>query len=300
MTRLAIITSHPIQYNAPWFKILSKNKKVVPRIFYTWGQTVDGEKFDPGFGKKIDWDLPLLEGYEFTFVKNVAADPGTHHFKGIINPTLINEIEQWKPDAILVIGWSFKSHLQCLRYFKNKIPVLFRGDSTLLDEKKGLKQLLRRFFLKWVYSFIDCALYVGTNNKNYFLKHGLKERQLVFAPHAIDNDRFAEPNEKYLTQACEWKKELGITGNDLVLLFAGKLEPKKNPFFLLELAKSITDTQLKIILAGNGELESKLKASAKDNRVIFLNFQNQQRMPVVYRLADIFIFDRILNHGALY
>ena len=290
MKRLAIITTHPIQYNAPLFTLLSGSDTILPKVFYTWGSSGKGDKYDPDFGKNIEWDIPLFEGYEYTFVKNTASDPGSHHFKGIINPTLNKEIEEWQPDFVLVFGWSFDSHLRCLRYFHGKVPVLFRGDSTLLDEAPGIKKWVRRFFLRWVYRHVDYALYVGTNNKEYFLAHGMRNEQLIFAPHAIDNKRFAEPDYLYRQEAQQWKKELGIDEKDLVVLFAGKLEPKKNPFFLLELAKRTESKRVKFIFSGNGQMEEELKNRAgNDARFHFIDFQNQSKMPVVYRLCDIFI-----------
>jgi hypothetical protein len=94
----------------------------------------------------------------------------------------------------LLYGWSFKSHLKCLQHFHKKIPVFFRGDSTLLDEPAGfsLRKTMRRLFLKWVYRHVDTAFYTGTNNKKYFLAHGLKDDELIFAPHAVDITRFAQ------------------------------------------------------------------------------------------------------------
>jgi glycosyltransferase involved in cell wall biosynthesis len=290
MKRLAIITTHPIQYNAPWFKLLADRKKIYPKVFYTWGQSESGIKFDPGFGKKIEWDIPLLEGYEYTFVNNIAGKPGSHHFNGIDNPTLIDELSQWKPHAILVIGWAFKSHLKCIRYFHKKIPVFFRGDSTILNENGIIKKIARRIFLRWVYHYIDYALYVGSNNKKYFQANGLKEKQLIFAPHAIDNKRFAGPDLTYATAAVEWRAKLGIKKDDLAIIFAAKIEPIKNPFILLEIAKNVKDENLKIIIVGNGILEKDLKSAASsDKRIVFIDFQNQRQMPVIYRLGDIFI-----------
>src|SRR6185369_17198669 len=195
MARLAVVTTHPIQYNDPWFKLLGGSTSIQIRVFYTWSQTEKGPKFDPGFNRTVEWDIPMLQGYDYVFVKNVSPDPGTHHFKGIINPSLVEEINKWKPDVLLVFGWSFKSHLQCLRYFHKKVPVLFRGDSNLLNEQPGIKKLIRRVFLTWVYRHVDCGLYVGTNNKNYYKRYGLSEEQLVFAPHAIDNERFSKDDE---------------------------------------------------------------------------------------------------------
>jgi glycosyltransferase involved in cell wall biosynthesis len=290
MKRLAIVTSHPIQYNAPLFKLLTARGNISIKVFYTWGKEVTENKFDPGFGKVIQWDIPLLQGYDFSFVNNISPNPGTHHFKGIINPTLISEIETWKADALLVFGWMFNSHLKCLRYFHNKIPVLFRGDSTLLDERGGIKQSLRRLFLKWVYSHVDIAFYVGENNKKYFLAHGLKPVRLIYAPHAIDNERFAGPADMYEKQAIEIRKNLGLKEDDLVILFAGKMEAKKNPLFLIDLLKSINDKRLKMLLVGSGALLPDLKsAAAADERILLMDFQNQQLMPAIYRVADLFM-----------
>jgi len=248
-----------------------------------------GPKYDPDFGKVIDWDIPLLDGYNYKFLKNTSKKPGSHHFKGIINPELIKEIEDWGADIVWVWGWSFDSHLKVMRHFKGKVPVWFRGDSTQLDEPKGfsLKKIFRRIFLKWVYSNVDKAFYVGTNNKAYFKAHGLKENQLVYAPHAIDNDRFADPKGKFSEEARKWREELGIDGSSKVLIFVGKFEEKKNPFIFRKLIEQ-AGKDIIGIMVGNGQLEKDLKNNAPKN-LLFLPFQNQSKMPVVYRMADALI-----------
>lgn len=291
--KIAVISSHPIQYNAPLFALMAQEPEIDLMVFYTWGESCLGEKYDPDFGKVIEWDIPLLDGYNYTFVINTSLDPGSHHFKGIMNPSLNQEIEAWQPDAIWVWGWAFDSHLKVMRHFKGKVPVWFRGDSTLLDEPKGfsLKKIARRFFLTWVYRYVDKAFYVGTHNKTYFKKHGLKESQLVFAPHAIDNNRFSDESGQKTLRALEWRKELGYSESDFVVLFAGKFEPRKNPFFLIELMQSIKErSNIKLLFVGNGPLEAELKKQAKaDERIQFLDFQNQSDMPLIYRIANVLI-----------
>ena len=276
MKRLAIVTTHPVQYNAPFFKLLAERKKVQVKVFYTWGESVLKKKYDPGFGRNVDWDIPLLNGYEYCFVKNVSVVPGSHSFKGIDNPSLITEIKGWQADAVLIYGWSFKSHLQCMRYFTNKIPVLFRGDSTLLDPQPFFKKFARQLFLRWVYRHIDVALYAGTNNKKYFMSCGVTEKKLAFAPHAIDNNRFADDdNKQYKRKAALWRKELMIDETDIVFLFAGKLEPKKDPALLIDAFTAIQQPGIKLLIAGNGILETELKQKTKDtNAVKFIGFQN--------------------------
>ena len=289
MKRLAIITTHPIQYTAPLFKLLATRDIIDIKVFYTWGEKVLEQKYDPGFGKTIEWDIPLLQGYEHTFVENISKDPGSHHFKGIDNPSLINEILQWRAEAILLFGWSFKSHLKTLRYFHNKIPVFFRGDSSLLNEKSGfsIKKIFRKLFLKWVYSHVDVAFYVGSAGKSYFNKFGLKNKQLVFAPHAIENERFKIKSKK------GFRDELGILPGEMVFLFAGKFEPVKNPEFLLKSFSRAELDGVHLVMVGNGELEAGLKEWVRnhqmESKIHFMNFQNQSEMPSIYHSANVFI-----------
>ncbi len=292
MHRIAIITTHPIQYNAPWFALLNRQSGVEVKVFYTWSQR-QTNFHDAKFGKEVKWDIPLLEGYEHTFIENTSTDPGNHHFKGIVSPTLIDEIKQWETTHLLIFGWNFHAHLKALRHFKRKVPVFFRGDSTLLDEKPGIKSILRRIVLKWVYQFVDIALYTGQSNKYYFKKHGLKDQQLIFAPHAIDNTRFSNNHGRFTEQAVIWGNELKIVEGDKVILFVGKFEQKKDPFLLLKAYKQLlveyeNPRELKLVYVGNGELEASLKKTAKEiPGVCFVPFQNQSRMPVVYRLGKV-------------
>lgn len=285
--RLAIITTHPIQYYAPLFKLLHERQNISINVFYTWGESAK-QKHDPEFKQTIEWDIPLLDGYPYQWVKNTAEYPGSHHFKGIINPVLIEQIIDWRADAILVFGWAYHSHLKAMRYFKNKVPVYFRGDSTLLDEQKGIKRIARSIFLKWVYRQTDHAFYVGTQNKAYFKKYGLKESQLTFAPHAVDNQRFSTSKAGSRMQI---RTGLGISDTDILVLFAGKLEQKKAPDILLKAFSDLNVQNLHLLVVGNGEMEAELKApfvDTKKNNIHWLDFQNQSAMPDIYHACDLF------------
>lgn len=289
--KLAIITTHPIQYNAPLFKLLTERSQIEIKVFYTWGESVLQNKFDPGFSKIIAWDIPLLNGYSYEFLENTADDKGSHHFNGIINPGLIKAIQQFKADCVLVFGWSFNSHLKAIRFFKSKIPVFFRGDSTLLDKTSFFRSLKRRVFLRWVYTHIDRAFYVGSNNADYFKTFGLKEEQLVFAPHAVDNNSFSCFTDTCKYKAMNFRKQLGINQSDFVFLFAGKLEQKKNPSLLIEAFLSAGfSSSVHLIITGNGLLESELRSTYFGIKGIhFLDFQNQSTMPALYESGDVFV-----------
>lgn len=283
--KLAIISTHPIQYYAPLFRLLSSRNNIAVKVFYTWEK--DAALYDKDFVKSFKWDIPLLEGYDYRFVSNNGSL--SKSFWGVKNPGLNREIEEWGADALLVFGWNYYSHFKALRYFSGKIPVLFRGDSTLLDENPGIKRIARRLFLRWVFSHVDTALYVGANNKNYFSAHGLREHQLVFGPHAIDNRRFEDTDGMYEQEALNRRRELGIPDEDIVWLFVGKFQEKKDPLLLIRAFKKLEAPHASLLLVGDGVLMDALQAEAGNHKKIhFLPFQNQSKMPVIYRMGDIF------------
>lgn len=290
MKKLAIITTHPIQYNAPFFKLLSQRGKVNCKIFYTLGKT-DSAIYDSGFQRHIEWDIPLLEGYDYHFTRNISKNPSTKNFTGIVNPDLMNEIKEYNPDYLLVYGWNFKSHLAVMSHFKGKIPILFRGDSTLLDSQPFPKNLIRKLVLSRIYKRINAALYTGTNNKAYFLKHGLKPKQLIYAPHAIDNERFYIQSKNELNEAMNWRNEIGIPSQSILFLFAGKWELKKNPLLLMQaFIEQNFEEKAALLMVGQGHLETEIKELAQKHTNIYtLPFQNQSKMPLLYGMANVFV-----------
>jgi glycosyltransferase involved in cell wall biosynthesis len=292
-TRLAIVCSHPIQYFAPLFRALARDALLELEVFYTWSQARDGCLYDTGFEREVSWDVPLLEGYAHRFVRNVARRPGTDRFLGLRNPDLIRELELWQPGALLVYGWSHFSHLQVLRHFKGRIPILFRGDSTLLDTSTKLRTAARRCALTRIYRHVDLALAVGQNSRDYFLWSGMSPEQVTIVPHSIDVPRFIDQPGTQQRRASDWRRELGIGASEITIVFAGKLQPKKDPELLLQAflrLPSDLSARCHLVFVGTGELEQRLKGGAAHcQRVHFLPFQNQSAMPAVYRLGEIFV-----------
>src|SRR6202030_321438 len=196
------------------------------KVFFTWhaGQQ---SQYDPGFQRDVAWDIPLTEGYDYELVPNTARRPGSDHFWGIRNPTLVSRIKGWRADVVHLTGYAYAGHLSALRNLhKQNIPVLFRGDSHLLDYQSRFKWLVKRPLLKRVYSWTASCLYVGKNNYDYFRELGVPERRLFYCPHSIEVDRFANPNNELEDKARNWRREMDISENTKTLLFAGKFERK--------------------------------------------------------------------------
>ena len=284
MSRLAIILSHPIQYYSPWFRWLRAHTGLEFRVFYLWDFGVTARR-DPQFARDIKWDVDLLSGYEHEFVPNVSPDPGTHHFNGLHNPALGGILRAWRPDAVLLFGYAWRSHLGVI--LRPPAPLIFRGDSHLIGHSPSW---LKRTALRRLYARFAAVTYVGQANRDYFRAFGVPDAKLHFAPHCVDGARFVR-DAATEAAATRLRAELGLAGKKVVL-FAGKLVPAKQPGALLDAFQALAPRDVALVFVGDGPDRAALEATAArrpDCLVRFLPFANQSEMPARYALADLFV-----------
>ncbi len=92
MYRFNILTSHPIQYQAPFFRELALDPDIDLTVYFRKRIGVEMPFYDKGFQKSFKWDIPLCEGYKHAFVRNA--------------PQLIINLKKSKPDALMLYGWN--------------------------------------------------------------------------------------------------------------------------------------------------------------------------------------------------
>ncbi|MCL4789409.1 MAG: glycosyltransferase family 4 protein, partial [Verrucomicrobia bacterium] len=270
--RVGIITSHPIQYQAPWFRGLAKEMDL--QVFFAHRQSA-AEQGKAGFGVAFDWDVDLLSGYKHRFLRNVSKRPSVDHFfgcdtpeiRGIIGGRRTGDKSDTSPnplpgrggegnrarspgsvdssrvssgqrprrfDAFIVCGWNRKCYWQAVRACRRKgIPVLVRGDSQLLTPRSRLKTWTKEVLYRWMLRQFDGFLFVGQRNREYLRHYGVPEEKLFFAPHFVDNEWFKSKAAEGRGRRAEIRKEWGAGAKDFVALFVGKFIPKKRPTDLL-------------------------------------------------------------------
>jgi glycosyltransferase involved in cell wall biosynthesis len=290
MHRLAIVTTHPIQYYAPWFRYLAARSGLETRVYYLWDFGVTAQ-VDPGFGQTIRWDVPLLDGYAHEFVPNCSRKPATNHFWGINNPELLPRLRAFDPSAVLCLGYNYATFARLLtRWDRRRAPLLLRGDSHRLVPPRGLRAWARRQLLKAIFRRFAACLYVGTANRQYFQQHGVPDERLFFSPHAVDNERFFGAREAAEAEAVAWKRELGIPAQRRVILFVGKFEDKKRPLDLLAAFARSGLERAALLFVGAGTLEEAIRQAARGvPHVYFAPFQNQSQMPRTYAAGDLVV-----------
>jgi glycosyltransferase involved in cell wall biosynthesis len=305
MKKLAIFISHPIQYQVPLYKKLSKKVNLTVYYYSKFG----AEKyFDPQFKKEFKWDIDLLEGYNYKFLKNYSFKSGFHFF-GFINFGIFKEILRNKFDAVLINSWSyFSDWLVILVCLISKTKLLLRVESPYNQEilKPKWKLFIKKIiFGKILFPRVYAFLYIGEENRKFYKFYGVPDKKLFFAPYAVDNERFQKEYEKLKGKKEELRRELNIDPNDVVILFVGKLIPKKRPMDLLRAYESILETydvpsidgnilksDVHLLYMGDGELRFNLEKYTKDHNLKnahFVGFKNQTEISKYYAMSDIFV-----------
>src|SRR3984957_5980693 len=195
------------------------------RVFYLWEFGVT-RRHDPNFGKSFEWDVDLLSGYDSELVPNIAARPGAEHLFWVVSPGLTQRLGAWKPDALLLFGYKWATHMRVIAWASTHgIPLIFRGDSHLLGRGRPPPHV--RLALGFLFSRMASFLCVGAANREYFEAFGVPARKIFLAPHSV-NAEFFHPGAPGAREAARaLRSKLGIPQEARVVLFAGKLVAAK-------------------------------------------------------------------------
>lgn len=297
MHKIAVLTSHPIQYQTPLFKKIAECENIALTVYFAWDNR---GQHDAEFGKKVLWDIPMTDGYSHAFLKNYSLKPSSGFF-GQINPGIIAAIKSNKYNAIILFSWnSLTSWLAFFTCFITKTPILLRGENPLNQEllKFNWKIKIKKLILRWLFRRVSGFLYIGEENKKFYKFYGVPDEKLFFAPYAVDNGRFVKAAVELRTSNFELRTKMEIPKDAVVVLFAGKLIPKKRPMDLLKSYELlitnylVTPQQTALLFVGDGELRPKLEKYALEKKipnVKFLGFKNQTEIPEFYAISDILV-----------
>jgi glycosyltransferase involved in cell wall biosynthesis len=291
--RLAILTTHPIQYHGPWFRALGAHPDLDLEVLYCHKAT-PREQAAAGFGIEFDWDVSLLDGYRHRFLKNVASDPSVITFQGLDIPELNEIIATERFDALMINGWHYKSAWQAMRAcWRNKTPVMVRSDSHLETERSIAKQVAKWPFYRWFIPKLDGCLAVGTWSRNYFLHYGARPDRVFIVPHVVDTDYFRRESVRLLPQCEDLRSRWGFDQGAVVFLFAGKFVEKKRP---MDFVRAVGDaakagSPVAGLMVGDGPLRAICEEFAVSNSfpITFAGFLNQSEITEAYVAADALV-----------
>lgn len=307
--RVAYLVSHPIQYQAPLLRRLSGHPEIDLVVYYM-DESGAQRRLDPEFGVAVRWDIPLLDGYAWHLLRNRSPWPDAGHFLRFVHPEIVTVLRRERYDALIVHGYAHATEwLAFLGAWASRTPVLLRGESTLLGRRPLWLALARRFLLRALLRRVRGALAIGTLNREFYRAHGVPEDRIFPVPYAVDNDRFqAEAEQLRATPRAALRDRLGWPRDLPVILYVGKLIPRKRPMDLLEAyLRLLPDCPAVLVFVGEGSERRRVEAAATGRggaHVRVTGFLNQGKISRCYAAADVLVLPSshepwglVLNEG---
>lgn len=292
--RLAVVTSHPIQYATPLYAYLNQDPELDVTVLFCSDISLRGAD-DPGFGRPVTWNIDLLAGYTSIFLGDKARARTLKGFWSLVCPELVLQLRRGRYDAVWVHGQQFAAYILAFGLAKLQgIPVMTRADSHLGLSRPWLKKQIRNRVLALQYRFIDRFLAAGTANHRYYRTLGAPEERIFSVPFSVDNERFMKESALTGEQRAALRASFGVQDERPVLLYASKLLPRKHPDDLLYAAAMLKarGKLVHVVIAGSGSMGRELEALAAKLRldnVTFLGFVNQVELPKLYGASDVFV-----------
>lgn len=282
------VTSHPIQYQAPVFRELASMSDLDFQVMFA--MVPDAETQGEGFGVGFEWDIPLLHGYRYRILKNVATSPSVTKFEGCDTPSIGMALKTIRPDAVIVNGWVVKTCIQALWACKRlSIPCMVRGEANDLRNRPAWKRILQRFLVR---QYAAC-LFIGSANRAFYRSRGVPDANLFFAPYCVENERFERAIAASAGQREALRDTWSIPQKSTCYLYCGKFEEKKHPVQLLQaLRVAANDTSsIHLLMVGDGQLRGECERFVARHRlpVSFAGFLNQEQIAGAYLAADCLV-----------
>ncbi|HWI20564.1 MAG TPA: glycosyltransferase family 4 protein [Vicinamibacterales bacterium] len=284
---LAIIATHPIQYHVPWYRALAARTDLHLHVFFA--ALPDPEAQGTGFGQPFSWDLPLLEGYRSTVLKNRRRRPRLNGFFASSAPAY-RALEQLRPAAVVITGWHQWPMLQALGACRRlRIPTIVRAESNSMRPRLAGVRFIHRRLLR----MFDAFLAIGTSNRDFYERAGVPSERILDCPYFVDNERFAEDAARLATARRTLRRSWGIADDATVFAFVGKLQRKKRPADVIEAASiaRARGAEVHVLVVGGGTLEAQLRSRAAEARlpITFAGFLNQSEVAKAYVACDALV-----------
>lgn len=279
--RLVVLVTHPIQYYAPVYRCLAQRGNVGLRVIYLSDAGAKAHA-DPGFGRTVQWDLPLLEGYPYE-VLQPGSDITARTFWSTYAAGLAGALEHMRPDWLLLYGYASRMNWVAARCaHRHGVKVVYTSDSNSRNPERLVP--IKKIVVGHFFRRIDAFLSPSERNVEYLQRNGADPRKIRRAPFAIEVARFTPTGPADAPRAHDF-------------VWAGKfIERKRGVDFIraLELLAARSTAPINACMIGDGPQRDALLAEARKLpahcTVNFQGFVNQREMPAALQAASTLVF----------
>jgi glycosyltransferase involved in cell wall biosynthesis len=297
--RLLAVAAGPVFYQTPLYQALAADPRMDLTVVFASSGGV--RPYDAGLGgRTVVWDGDLLGGYAARFLRAADRNESGGGFLGMRDLDVVTPILRERWDALWVHGYSYLTLWLAIAAARLRgIPVMVREEQTLLHRRAWPRRWLRAAVLRLLFSQVH-GLYIGTSNREFFTRYGIPARRLHFVPYCVDNAALQRQAATLGGRGRELRAGFGIADDaGPVVLFVGKLIPKKRPLLALEAFTRVRrELPCALLVVGEGPLEGAMRARVAADAipdVHFAGFLNRGQIAHAFAAADLFVLPSALH-----
>jgi hypothetical protein len=294
---LKIFETHPVQYHAPVYRAAAQDFGVPLKVFYGADFSVRGYQ-DQEFGAAVKWDVDLTSGYAHEFLSD-ALTLKPKNYGEVSGQGVRQALRATPTTAVMALGYNSVFDRAVWRaQLGSGAPLLLRAEANdNAQARSKLKTALRDSALRLLYQRVSGALYIGQQAKAHYLRLGISATRLEFSPYCVDVGRLDIASIN--AARAKVRAELGLSNDDQLALFSGKLSLRKGMREWLAACLQLPGSarqRLVLGFVGAGELEQELRAglaTAGAPRAHFFGFKNQSEISEIYAASDFGVLPSI-------
>jgi glycosyltransferase involved in cell wall biosynthesis len=280
--RVVLITEIIAPYRVPVFNALARQPGIDLHVIFL-------AETDP---TQRQWLVPKAD-IQFSYEVLPSWRRRIYGHNILLNRGIAESLLRASADAIVCGGYNYFASWEALRRGKrNAKPFLLWVESTAQDNRSGsifLETLKLRFMRQ-----CDAFVVPGKSSFEYLRSYDLPEERIFPAPNAVDNAFFSH----VASVACQGP---GVHREAFQLperyfLFAGRLEPEKGIFDLLDAYVVLpveVRSEVGLVFVGDGSARSELERQAKaanSDSIRIIGFLQREQLAILYGLAETFVF----------
>ena len=230
-------------------------------------------------------------GFKYKVLKNFSIKfQGKDLFTYFINLTIFKELNQIKPDLIIIAGWDLFAYQMAFLYCKfKKIKIILWSGSTKFETswRRNLSLPLVRLIVKNSDSFLA----YGKRAREYLETLGAPENKITIAYNVTDVWKNFNPDN--LQAKSEIKKKLDLA-DERVIFYYGQLIERKGVDLLIKAFKLLREKhkKVKLVIVGSGNYKERLLKLSEHDRsddTVFLPDLGDRSTSEYFRAADLFV-----------
>lgn len=296
--RVLLVSSQPIQ-NAASLRLMARHPKLDILVAYCSlpeSQTLHATSVQqsPEFLTQAAFDIPLLEGYPWSYVPNLSPLPNLTKAYGLINPGLVKLVSNF--DCCVVYGHAYISFWLVIATAKiSRKPLLLTTDATYFETPEGgnWKKPFKKRFLPYLYNQVaDMVLVPSTASKLFIHSLGVPEERIAITPYVVDNDYIAEVAQR--SDRSSIRADWQIPEDASVVVFCAKFIPRKRPQDAIRAFATANIPNSYLVMVGEGPLGDSLRYEVEQlgikDKVKFIGMVKYSYLPKVYAASDLLVF----------